>query len=52
MALNPTDDHHAIVIPGKGEDATELRIPLALKGVISFFPSSKPNARRIRIDGS
>jgi ribosomal protein L31E len=42
MALNPTDDHHAIVIPGKGDDATELRIPLALQGVISYFPSSKP----------
>jgi hypothetical protein len=24
MALNPTNDHHAIVIPGKGDDATEL----------------------------
>jgi hypothetical protein len=44
MALNPTDDHHAIVIPRKGDDATELRIPLALKGVISYFPSSKPTS--------
>jgi hypothetical protein len=42
MALNPTDHHHAIVIPGKEDNATELRIPLALKGVISYFPSSKP----------
>jgi hypothetical protein len=42
MALNPSNDHHAIVIPGKGDNATELRIPLALKGVISYFPSSKP----------
>jgi hypothetical protein len=42
MALNPSDDHHAIIIPGKGDDASKLRIPLALKGVISYFPSSKP----------
>jgi hypothetical protein len=42
MALNPSDDHHAIVIPMKGTEGTELRIPLSLHGVISYFPSSKP----------
>jgi hypothetical protein len=42
MALNLSKDHHAI-------DATELRIPLALKGVISYFPSSKPTKEEFEL---
>ena len=45
MALTPTEDHHAIVIPAynlDGEQHEELRIPLAFKGVTSYFPTRKP----------
>jgi len=44
MALNPTEDHNAIVIseatPGDGE--VKLRIPLSIHGAITYFPCRKP----------
>ena len=42
MVLNPTEDNHAIVVPTTGNES--LRIPLALDGVISYFPTRKPTA--------
>jgi len=39
--LNPTEAHHCIKIPGS-KDKSELRIPLLIKGVISYFPTWKP----------
>ena len=43
MALNPTDDHHAISFRDQKTPRGEpLRIPLELHGVTSFFPSRKP----------
>ena len=41
MALNPTDDHHCIIIPGS-QDRDQLRIPLWIKEVTSYFPTWKP----------
>jgi hypothetical protein len=41
MALTPTDDHHAIVIPAV-EEKDSLCIPLLIHGVTSYFPSRKP----------
>ena len=43
MALNPTDDHHAISFRDqKTPRGDPLRIPLELHGVTSFFPTRKP----------
>ena len=43
MALNPTDDHHAITFRDHYTQRGEpLRIPLELHGVTSYFPSRKP----------
>ena len=39
----PTDDHHAIVIPGIDENQEQFRIPLSLKGVFSYFPTRRPS---------
>jgi len=41
MALNPSDDHHCITISGS-QDRDQLRIPLLIKGVTSYFPTWKP----------
>ena len=41
MALNPTDEDHAITIQGL-QDKEALQIPLSIRGVISYFPSRKP----------
>ena len=40
MVLTPTEDHHAITIP-MGKDEDPLCIPLALKGVTSYFVTYK-----------
>jgi hypothetical protein len=44
MALTPTDDHHCISIPAT-KDTDALRIPLSIKGVVSYFPTWKPTAQ-------
>jgi hypothetical protein len=36
---NPTEEHHSIFSPG-----TQLRIPMSLWGVFSYFPTSKPTS--------
>jgi hypothetical protein len=36
MALRPTDKHHCVTIPRTG-DANDLKIPLSLHGVTSYF---------------
>ena len=41
MALKPTDDHNAIVIPDD-DDGITLRIPLRIQGVITYFHTHKP----------
>ena len=41
MALKPTNDHNAIVIPD-GDDGMALRIPLRIQGVITYFHTHKP----------
>ena len=41
MALKPTDDHNAIVIP-EDDDGITLRIPLRIQGVITYFHTCKP----------
>jgi len=41
MVLNPTEDHHCILIPASGGRG-QLRIPLMIKGVISYFSGWKP----------
>ena len=41
MALKPTDDHNAIVIPDN-DDGITLRIPLRIQGDITYFHSHKP----------
>lgn len=44
MALTPTHEHHCISIADtKGTDG--LRIPLLIKGVISYFPTWKPTTK-------
>ena len=44
MALNPTDDHHTIIVPDpSGGDEPVLRIPLWLHGVTSHFNTRKPS---------
>ena len=40
--LNPTDDHHAIVVPSDDGSEEALRIPLSMIGVTSYFPTRKP----------
>ena len=43
MALNPTEEHHAIMFCDCNTQASGLlRIPLELHGVTSYFPSRKP----------
>jgi len=42
MVLNPTDDHHCIIIPAGSQDRDQLRIPLWIKEVSSYFPTWKP----------
>ena len=45
LALTPTEDHHAIVIGAYEQDGIEreeLRIPMAMKGVVSYIPTRKP----------
>ena len=42
LVLNPTDDHHAILVPPNDGQEEYLRIPLALHGVTSYFPTRKP----------
>ena len=43
MALNPTEEHHAITFRAcNTRDGGLLRIPLELHGVTSYFPSRKP----------
>ena len=43
MALNPTDEHHAITFRDHNtQGGGPLRIPLELHGVTSYFPSRKP----------
>ena len=43
MALNPTEEHHAITFRGHNTPGSgPLRIPLELHGVTSYFPSRKP----------
>jgi hypothetical protein len=41
MALNPTKDHNAIVVHDE-EGNIQLRIPLAIKGATTYFPSRVP----------
>lgn len=40
-ALIPTDDHHSVSVPVKG-DVEGLKIPLSLHGVTSYFTTRKP----------
>ena len=43
MALNPTEEHHAISFRDRNMQGGELlQIPLELHGVTSYFPSRKP----------
>ena len=45
LVPNPTDDHHAMVVPVINKEIktnTELRIPLFLIGVTSYFTTRKP----------
>ena len=37
----PTEDHHAIVVPDTDGTRERLRIPLSIHGVVSYFPSRK-----------
>ena len=37
----PTEDHHAIVVPDADGTGEGLRIPLSIYGVVSYFPSRK-----------
>ena len=39
MVSTPTENHHAIMIHGIYQDQQPLKIPLSIKGVISYFPS-------------
>jgi hypothetical protein len=41
MALIPTDEHHCVTIPRNG-DVDDLKIPLSLHGVTSYFNTRKP----------
>ena len=41
MAPTPTDNHHAIVINGIDQDQQLIKIPLSIRGVISYSPSRK-----------
>ena len=41
MVSNPTKYHHAITVPG-ASDRDELVIPLALQGVIHYYPTRQP----------
>ena len=37
----PTEDHHAIVVPDVDGAGEGLRIPLSIQGVVSYFLSEK-----------
>ena len=37
----PTEDHHAIVVPDADSRGQGLKIPLFIYGVVSYFPSRK-----------
>ena len=41
MALNPTEEHHSIFVPGNSKQEP-LRIQFLIIGVTSYFPSWKP----------
>ena len=41
--LNPTEDHHAIVVDLDDDHSNELRIPLSSNGVFSYFPIRVPS---------
>jgi hypothetical protein len=47
MALNPTDQHHCVIIPRTG-DADDLMIPLSLHGVTSYFNTRKPTRQEFK----
>ena len=42
ISPTPTENHHAIVINGIDQDQQLIKIPLSIRGVISYFPSRKP----------
>ena len=42
MAESPTIDHHSILVPD-----TDVRIPMALKGIISFIHTRLPTSNEI-----
>jgi len=42
MVLNPSEDHHCIIIPAS-QEREQFRIPLWIKGVTSYFPTWKPS---------
>jgi hypothetical protein len=42
LTVNPTDEDHSIIVRSPGED--EFRIPLAIRGTTSSFPTRKPTA--------
>lgn len=46
MVPTPTDDHNAITLPitDPDDDNDPLRIPLAIHGVTTYFPTRKPTA--------
>ena len=44
MVDQPTDEHHAIVIPAT-DSTDQLLIPLSLAGVTSYFPVRKPTKK-------
>jgi len=45
MVLNPSDDHHAIVVPPQEPNLDGLRIPLSIRGVISYVTTRKPTIK-------
>jgi hypothetical protein len=42
MVLNPTNDHHCIMVNEAAGRSTTLCIPLLLHGITSYFPTRKP----------
>jgi hypothetical protein len=49
MALNPTDDHHSILVPDSQGGDPVLRLPLALTGVTSYFITRKPSREEFEL---
>jgi hypothetical protein len=43
MALNPTNETHALLVPRLHENDDPLLIPLSLYNVASYFPTRKPS---------